>query len=75
MVTQHCPLIEVFADIPDFRQAKGQHHPLPAVLSLACCAMWCGYRSYGAMAEWGRNYDAQMANALSFTHNPLCAAT
>ncbi len=75
MIAQPRPLIEVFADIPDFRKAKGKRHPLPAILSLACCAMLAGYRSYGAIAEWGRNYGTPMANALGFTHNTPCAAT
>jgi predicted transposase YbfD/YdcC len=75
MIAQPRPLIEVFADLPDFRKSKGKRHPLPAVVSLACCAMLCGYRSYGAIAEWGRNYGTQMANALGFTHNTPCAAT
>jgi predicted transposase YbfD/YdcC len=75
MIAQSQPLIEVFADIPDFRKCKGKRHPLPAILSLACCAMLCGYRSYGAIAEWGRNYGTSIANALGFTHNTPCAAT
>ncbi len=75
MIAQPRPLIEVFADIPDFRKAKGKRHPLPAILSLACCSMLCGYRSYGAIADWGRNYGAQIANVLGFTHKTPCAAT
>jgi len=73
MITQPRPLIEVFADIPDFRKSKGKRHPLPAILSLACCAMLCGYRSDGAIADWGRNYGPHIAKALGFTHkHALC---
>lgn len=75
MIPQPRPLIEVFADIPDFRHSKGKRHPLSAILSLSCCAMLCGYRSYGAIAEWGRNYGTQVARALGFTHKTPCAAT
>jgi len=75
MIAQPQPLIEVFAEIPDFRHCRGKRHPLPAILSLACCAMLCGYRSYSAIAEWGRNYGARIAQALGFTHTTPCAAT
>jgi predicted transposase YbfD/YdcC len=75
MIAQPQPLIEVFAAIPDFRCGQGKRHPLPAILSLACCAMLCGYRSYSAIAEWGRNYGTRIAQALGFTHNTPCAAT
>ena len=75
MIAQPQPLIEVFAEIPDFRCCRGKRHPLPAMLSLACCAMLCGSRSYSAIAEWGRNYGARIAQALGFTHNTPCAAT
>ena len=75
MIAQPPPLIEVFAEIPDFRRCRGKRPPLPAILSLACCAMLCGYRSSSAIAEWGRNYGAGMAHALGFTHNTPCAAT
>jgi hypothetical protein len=38
MIAQPQPLIEVFAEIPDFRRCRGKRHPLPAILSLACGA-------------------------------------
>jgi predicted transposase YbfD/YdcC len=75
MIAQPQPLIEVFAEIPDFRRCRGKRHPLPAMLSLACCAMLCGYRSYSAIAAWGHNYGTRIAQALGFTHNTPCAAT
>ena len=75
MITQPHRLIEVFSDITDFRQSRGKRHPLSAMLGLACCAMLCGYRSYGAIAEWGRNYGTEIAHALGFTHHTPCAAT
>lgn len=75
MVAQPRPLIEVLAAIPDFRSKQGQRHPLAAILALVCSALLCGYRSYTAMAEWGRNYGARLTHALGFTRQPPCAAT
>ena len=75
MIAPPRPLIEVFSDIADFRKSRGKRHPLSAILALACCAMLCGYRSYSAIAEWGRNYGPDIARALGFTHNTPCAST
>ena len=75
MVPQARPLIEVLAEIPDFRRNRGKRHPLGAILALACSARLCGYRSYTAMAEWGRHYGAHLVQALGFTHRAPCAAT
>ena len=75
MITQSQPLIQVFADIPDFRQARGKRHPLSAILALSCCAMLCGARSYSAIADWGRDHDTTIAQALGFTHPTPCAST
>ena len=75
MIAQPRPLIEVLADIPDVRARRGKRHPLSAILAMACWAMLCGYRSYSAIAEWGRNDGTGIAHALGFTHNTPCAAT
>jgi predicted transposase YbfD/YdcC len=46
------------------------------MLALMCVAMLCGYRSYSAMADWGRCYGQQLARALGFTRDQTpCAAT
>jgi DDE_Tnp_1-associated len=39
-------------------------------------AMLCGYRSYSAIADWGRCYGQKLARALGFTRDQTpCAAT
>jgi hypothetical protein len=75
MIAHPRPRIDVCAAMPDCRQPRGKRHPLAAVFALACGAMLCGARSYSAMAEWGRNYGARIAQALGCTHAPPCAAT
>jgi hypothetical protein len=61
------PLLEVFRSIPDLRNRSGLRHPLPAILTLAVCAMLCGARSLYAIAQWGRDHGSDMAATLGFT--------
>ncbi len=75
-VPQCRPLIDVLAEIPDPRHARGKRHPLSAVLALVCVASLCGYRSYSAIAEWARVYPRELVVALGLTHpTPPCPAT
>jgi predicted transposase YbfD/YdcC len=70
------PLIASLHEIPDPRYPRGRRHPLAAILALMCVAMLCGYRSYSAIAEWGRCYGQKLVRALGFTRDKTpCAAT
>jgi predicted transposase YbfD/YdcC len=70
------PLVASLHEIPDPRYPRGRRHPLAAMLALMCVAMLCGYRSYRAMAEWGRSYGQKLVHALGFTRAKTpCAAT
>jgi hypothetical protein len=71
-----CPsLLSVLTEVPDPWGRRGKRHPLAATLALAVAATLCGYRSYGAMAEWGRNYGPALVAALGFTRPKTpCAA-
>jgi hypothetical protein len=69
-------LLDVLSQIEDCRSRHGRRHPLSAILAMAVAATLCGSKSYGAMAEWGRNYGAAIACALGFTRSRTpCAAT
>lgn len=60
------PLVEVLRQVPDFRSNQGKRYPLEAILALGVAATLCGYDSYSAIAEWGKNYGAELARALGF---------
>jgi hypothetical protein len=60
------PLVEALAEMPDFRSRHGRRYSLAALLSLSCAAILCGYTSYGAMAEWAKNYGAPLSEQLGF---------
>jgi len=59
-------LYEAMCSVPDFRRGQGRRYPLASVLCFGVAATLCGYRSYGAMAEWGRNYGPELCRALGF---------
>lgn len=61
------PLIEVLAQVPDFRSHHGRRYSLSSILALGIAATLCGYNTYSAMAEWGKNYGSELAQALGFS--------
>ena len=66
MPDQCRPLIEILAEVPDFRKKRGKRYSLASILALACAAILCGYKSYGAIAEWSQHYGGELAGALGF---------
>lgn len=76
MQTEFPPLLEILSRMPDPRHRQGKRHPLPAILGMRCVATLCGYRSYGAMSEWGRVYGSESLRLLGFTRQTSpCAST
>ncbi len=68
-------LLEAFRRVPDPRKPRGRRHPLPAILTLATCAMLCDCHSLYAMAQWGREH-LELAQTLGFTRKQTpCVAT
>jgi predicted transposase YbfD/YdcC len=69
MTAQVPPLAEILAEVPDPRQSSGKRYPLGAMLTLACLAVLCGYRSIRAIAEWGPNYGEDYQEQLGFNEH------
>jgi hypothetical protein len=59
-------LQEALASVPDFRRGQGRRYPLATILAFGVVATLCGYKSYGAMAQWGSNYGAFLVRDLGF---------
>ncbi len=51
MASSSFALIDVLAEILDFRQSQGNRYSLTAVFSLAVAAILCSYKSYSAITE------------------------
>ena len=63
-------LLSFLAAVPDPRSRHGRRHPLTAILSLVCCAIMCGAKSYAAIAQWGHDQDIALMHQLGFTRKP-----
>jgi len=70
MVAQCRPLLDVLAEIPDCRTARGNRHPLTAALALGCAAILGGVRRDGAVAPWARDSDRELSVARGFPQPP-----
>jgi hypothetical protein len=70
------PLMASLHEIPDRRSPRGRRHPLAAMLGSMCVALRWGSRRDSAIANWGRCYGQQLAQAMGLTHAKTpCAAT
>ncbi len=67
-------LQEAFKKVPDPRNPSGKRHPLPAILTLATCAMLSNCHSLYAIAQWGREPE-ELAPKLGFTHTKTPAVS
>ena len=63
-------LLAFLATVPDPRSRHGRRHPLSAILSLVCCAIMCGARSYAAIGQWAQDQDITLIHRLGFTRRP-----
>jgi hypothetical protein len=59
-------LIELLAELPDPRDARGLRHPLVPVLALCLVATLGGCTSLAAIAQFGRDRGPRFAHALGF---------
>lgn len=62
-------LPDALAEVPDPRSPQGRRHPLPAILTLAVCAMLSGARSIYAVYQWGRQQEPEAISAMGFTRS------
>ena len=63
-------LMAFLAEVPDPRDALGKRHPLPAMLTHACCAMLCGCRGYAAIVRWGRDQPIELMHRIGYRRRP-----
>jgi hypothetical protein len=63
--TEHSrSLVEAFAQVPEFRKARGVRHPLPSVLACAACGVLAGAEGIAEMAEIVAGMEHRQLRAL-----------
>jgi hypothetical protein len=62
------PLSEVFAELPDHRQAKGRRHALATILTVVVLALISQQNSLRQIASWAAGLDRPMRRRLKLRH-------
>ncbi|NEP54293.1 MAG: transposase family protein [Moorea sp. SIO3C2] len=57
-------LIDVLKQVPDFRKARGQRHPLWVVLVMMIMGNLAGYHGNRPLGEFAQRYGVQVAQLL-----------
>jgi len=69
--TQYTTLLEVLAQVPDYRKRKGRQHRWLTLLSLIAAAMASAQHTPQAIARWVREHRAELFAALPPTVSRL----
>jgi predicted transposase YbfD/YdcC len=59
-------LLDVLAQVPDPRDPRGVRYPLPALLTVAVCAVLAGASSFAAITDWLHDLDEHARQRLGF---------
>jgi hypothetical protein len=68
-------LVEVFAQVRDFRDPRGKRHPLPAVLSLVFLGLLARIREMAVLQRWAEAHWDELKEPLGFTREKRPHAT
>jgi hypothetical protein len=69
--TEHSrSLWDAFAQVPEFRHARGIRHPLPSILACAACGVLAGAKGLAEMAEVVAGLEQRQLRALRCYRRP-----
>lgn len=78
-VKQFKPLVQIIneeAKKLEFRQRRGQRHPMKAILKMVFIGLLCNCQSYTAIAQWIKDQGSRFARKLGFKkHGTPSAST
>ena len=64
-------LVEIFFELPDFRDRKGRRHAIPQVLALVTLGLLSGQNNPRAIAQWGQGLDRDKRRRLKLWRNKV----